>query len=284
MPYDSSGSASVKRNIAVTGQTVLAEQVNVPFADIQAMLSQVLLRSGVAPMTGPLNMNSHKILNVSEGTSPDDAVNYAQLQAVQSLISAATPTGTVQAFRRKTPPTGWVKENGGTIGNAASGATTRANDDTSNLYAVLWSEFSNTELPIQTNTGVATTRGASASADFSANKRLPLFDSRTRYLRSSDDGLGFDASLVVGTSQADGIKNHAHTGTTSPAGAHRHDYDGIAPGGSVGGGAPDDLTFTSSVTSMVGDHTHTVTTNSTTDGLTLETRPRSSVVLYCIKL
>lgn len=88
MPFDSSGNASVTRNIAVTGQTVLAEQVNVPFADIQSMLSQVLLRSGVAPMTGPLNSNGFKLINIGDGSSDTDAASFGQLNDAIAAIKA----------------------------------------------------------------------------------------------------------------------------------------------------------------------------------------------------
>lgn len=71
MPYDANGIATVTRTPAATGQTIQAAQVNTPFTDIQAMLSQVLLRSGVAPMTGPLNMGGFSITNSVATTSFD---------------------------------------------------------------------------------------------------------------------------------------------------------------------------------------------------------------------
>src|SRR5690606_11007901 len=95
-------------------------------------------------------------------------------------------------------------------GNAVSGATTRANADTEALFALLWAEFSNTELPIFTSAGVASTRGASAAADFAAGKRLTIHNSRSRFHRGADDGLGYDAALVVGLEQADELKSHPH--------------------------------------------------------------------------
>lgn len=101
MPFDSSGNASVTRNIAVTGQTVLAEQVNVPFADIQSMLSQVLLRSGVAPMTGPLNMNGFSVGNVSDAVNLTDAVNLQQLRL-------SNPIGVIVDYAGSTAPESWV--------------------------------------------------------------------------------------------------------------------------------------------------------------------------------
>lgn len=95
MPFDGNGNASVNRNTAVTGQTVLAEQVNTPFADIQSMLGQVLLRSGVAPMTGPLNMNGFKITNNPEAISPTDFVILSQIQSLINDPWAFQPIGTI---------------------------------------------------------------------------------------------------------------------------------------------------------------------------------------------
>jgi hypothetical protein len=277
MPYDSNGNASlVPGYLATTGQTILPSQHNPPLEDIAAMLSQVLLRSGVAPMSGALNMNGFRIQNLPTSTNPADPVVYAQLQAALAGL-AVVPTGTVASFRRTTAPSGWVKENGGTIGNAASGATTRANADTEALFTLLWTEFNNTLLPIQTSAGAATTRGASAAADFAANKRMPLFDSRSRFPRSADDGLGFNAGLTVGSSQEDEFKEHSH-GVTDPGHVHNIAFvQGLtAPGTGERIQAPP------------GTGTYSTVPNTT--GISIqssggaETRPRSSVYLFCIKL
>lgn len=281
MARDSNGNATVNRQRAVTGQSVLAEQVNVPFDDIQAMLNLVFWRDGLAPMTGNLPMNGFKVTGLGDGTTDGDAVSFGQFNS--AIAFSGVLPGTVQAFRRKTAPSGWVVENGGTIGSAASGATTRANADTEALFTVLWSEFTNAELPIQTSTGAASTRGTTAAADFAANKRMPLFDSRSRFLRGSDSSLGFDATLVPGLAQADGIKNHKHPGETNNDGDHDHNYPrGI--GGSILGAEPGTDGATQGITTGTGRHKHSFTTNDNTAGLALETRPRSSVVLYCIKL
>lgn len=287
MPIDTNGNATVTRDRAVTGQKVQAAQVNVPFDDIQSMLSQALYRSGVAPMSGNLSAAGFKITNAGAGTDDGDYIIYSQLQDATS--SLGVPTGAVQGFRRTSAPTGWVKENGGTIGNASSGATTRANADTADLFALLWGQFTNTVLPIQTSTGTASTRGASAAADYAANKRLPLFDSRSRFLRGADDGLGYDAALTVGAIQADGIKNHQHPGTTADD-THSHFVAASSSGGSsydYGENLNVDTVPSareSRANTSPDTHNHTFTTNNNTDGLALETRPRSSAVLMCIKL
>lgn len=69
---------------------------------------------------------------------------------------------------------GWVRCNGRTIGSATSGGTERANADTSALFTYLYTAFSDTKCPVSGG------RGASASADFAANKTITLLDFRDR--------------------------------------------------------------------------------------------------------
>lgn len=83
-------------------------------------------------------------------------------------------TGMRTGYCGATAPAGWVLSSSSTIGSAASGATARANQDTYALFTMLWTNYSNDVLPIQNSSGAASTRGASADADFYANKRLPL--------------------------------------------------------------------------------------------------------------
>lgn len=290
MPYDSNGNFSLVPGYkATSGDTIRTEQHNPPFEDVAAGLSQVLLRSGVAPMMAPLNMNGYGISNLGTSSSPTaPATNQQLLDAIEDLTEALaaqrTPVGALLPGRWITAPTGWVKENGGTIGNATSGATTRANADTEALFTHLWTSFNNTMLPIQTSGGVASTRGASAAADFAANKRLALFDSRARFPRGSDDGLGFDASLVVGAAQADAIKDHGHTGTTSSVDVTIR----TQAGGTFDSDSPYSLVrvggTSGNTDAATTPHNHSVTTTTTTGGNALETRGRSTVALFCIKL
>lgn len=111
--------------------------------------------------------------------------------------SAITPTGTMLDYFGTTSPTGYILASGNTIGSAASGATERANADTSALYTLLWDSYSNTILPIQDSAGSATTRGASAAADFAANKRLPVPDLRGRIAVGKDNMGGTTANRIT---------------------------------------------------------------------------------------
>jgi hypothetical protein len=74
---------------------------------------------------------------------------------------------------------GFVRANGRTIGSATSGATERANADTSALFLYLWGT--------DANLAVSGGRGASAAADYAANKTIALPDWRGRALAGLDD-------------------------------------------------------------------------------------------------
>lgn len=76
------------------------------------------------------------------------------------------------------PRDGFVRANGRTLGNATSGATERANADTSALFVVLYSD---------PNLVVSGGRGASAAADYAAGKTIATPDWRGRSISGLDD-------------------------------------------------------------------------------------------------
>lgn len=199
----------------------------------------------------------------------EDSVDDAELIQTGDIIFSPK-TGT---------RTGFVRANARTIGSASSGATERANADTEDLYTFNWNNFANGIL------AVATGRGASAAADFAANKAIALLDGRAATLRGVDD-MGNTAASLLGsatfttgdattggsvaganthviteaqlpnhthtfsaTSGSDGA--HTHTATTSSDGAHTHT-------GSTGSGGAHTHTGT---TDSGGSHTHTGTTD-----------------------
>lgn len=83
---------------------------------------------------------------------------------------------------------GFVRCNGRTIGSATSGATERANADTSALFSFLWNA--------DANLAVSGGRGASSAADFAANKTLTLPDCRNRVRASLGDMGNADAARL----------------------------------------------------------------------------------------
>lgn len=152
-------------------------------------------------------------------------------------------TGDVMWLDVQGTRSGWVRDNGRTIGSASSGATERANADTSALFSYLWNTFSNTICPVSTG------RGANAAADFAANKTIQLPDKRG-YIHGGLDDMGnsaagryanvpvvsgsvTDAGSVLG--EATNVLIKAQLPTDAPSGT-------IAMGGSIpitiSGGTP----------------------------------------------
>jgi microcystin-dependent protein len=134
-------------------------------------------------------------------------------------------TGDLKVKATSTTDAGWVlAAKGHTIGNASSGAT-RANADTEALFLQLWSDYSNTLLPILDSSGSASTRGATASADYAANKRMPVPEINGRVLAALDN-LGGTSANTVTNSSADTLGGtlgaETHTLQTSEIPAHSH--------------------------------------------------------------
>lgn len=173
----------------------------------------------------------------------------------------AWDTGEWVLTAKTTAPTGTVTPNGGTIGSASSGATTRANADTSDLFSLLWSVTNNTDYPIQDSAGAATTRGASAAADFAANKRFPLPNIQ------DGDALIAAVSSAVLTRSAGEVISHTHSLTIDSAGDHTHDQRAnVNTGSATGGGGlfiGTENLVPSAQTGSEGAHTHTGTAAST---------------------
>lgn len=291
MPRDASSNYSLPTGyLAVTGQTVLASQHNSPLEDVASAITGSLARDGTGPMLAPLDMGGFRVTNAGEATLDGDLVTKAALDAAVALLNAQLiPTGALQYFARTTPPTGWLVTNGQTIGNGSSGGTARANSDTEDLFTVLWENFSNTLLPIQDSSGVASTRGASAAADFAANKRMPLPDDQGLFMRSLSATSSRDTGRAFGSIQEDGIKSHEHDFTTDDD-THNHtitsEKRSSGQGNVVTGninlvGTLGDVGIATTATTANDTHNHTGTTDAT--GGT-ETRPMNRAYLLCIKL
>lgn len=140
---------------------------------------------------------------------------------------------------------GWVRINGRTIGNGSSGASERANADTQALFIYIWTTYADAICPVPGG------RGASALADFNANKQITLLDARDRAIFGLDDmgnaALGglTPAPFTKGNATTGGASGGeaAHTLAASELAAHSHPSALTDPGhshpikaGSSGGG------------------------------------------------
>lgn len=180
------------------------------------------------------------------------------------------PPGTIVQSFLTGPLAGWVRANGRTIGNASSGATERANADCEDLFVALWTSI--------TTLAVTGGRGASAAADWAANKQLTLPDTQGRALVGVDAMGATSTNRLSGTTFAGGsataigsyggaatvtlstaqMPAHTHTGSTASVGDHQHS------GSTAGAG-----THNHGWTQYAGDHSHGGSTSS--DGNHLHT-------------
>lgn len=170
----------------------------------------VALVAGDMPTFAEVGYNgtTFEILNSRRVASADSATTATTTTSPKYQTGAIIPSISTEV------PAGTVAMDGGTIGDASSGGTSRANADAADLFAVLWNGSTNAVLPIQNSSGAATTRGASAAADFAAHKRLPV--------PTLVDGQALLAAVssTVMTATVGTVLNHTH-GVTDPG--HTHD-------------------------------------------------------------
>lgn len=122
------------------------------------------------------------------------------------------------------PQDGYVRPNGLTIGNAISGATERANDDTKPLFIYLYENLVDAVAPVSGG------RGANAETDYAAGKTITLPDYQGVAL-AGIIGMGGAASTLldavtftVGSKTQPGSRAGAatHTLTAAQIPAHTH--------------------------------------------------------------
>lgn len=143
-------------------------------------------------------------------------------------------TGTFKDTIATTAAAGWIFADGRTIGNASSGATNRANADTQALFELIWNSIADTECAVSGG------RGASATADFTANKTIVVPDLRGRVRAGKDNMGGTDAgrlSTITGTTLGKTGGAQTHTLTEAELATHYHTLSGWASavaGGTAG--------------------------------------------------
>ena len=148
-------------------------------------------------------------------------------------VVMGVPIGSLAPYFLPTAPAGWVFVRGLTIGSGLSGATERANDDTIRLFTALW------------NAGYAVlpSRGASAAADWTANRQVTMPDMRAVAPVGLDTmGSGAARNLIPSLTTLGGMVGEAnHTLTTTEMPVHSHAVANHAhglPGGRLMQGAP----------------------------------------------
>src|SRR5215471_6370523 len=165
--------------------------------------------------------------------------------------------------------TGFVRLNGNTIGSATSGGTELADASAQNLFQFLW----NTDATLAVSGG----RGASASADWGANKRLTLPDCRGRIpigidgMGGSSTGLFSGVTFTKGSASVLGSQAGAfmHTIPTAAMPQHRHNVYLTDPGHSHTSNANVRNAFTTNAGAALIAQDGAATINSNITGITI---------------
>lgn len=205
--------------------------------------------------TAANNASGAPSINWAEGQAPSTVNDSArQMMAdVAAWRDILFTTGDVKLTLKTTADSGWVMMDDGTIGDASSSATTRANADTEDLFTLLWTNTADADCAVSTG------RGASAAADFAAHKTIALPKALGRALACYGAGSGLTSRNLA---HVVGEETHTLTGAESGLVSHSHAK------GTLAGSFPIDTSGGSAGTALAGPLT-TIGHNDTTFATTI---------------
>lgn len=218
-------------SVAVSGEITDQRQIE-PITD--ALVKRIALRDGdyEGLRARATTKDDVELGNLPNAKSDDPETDNSEILATTKALKALrkiiedSEVGRIGTFAMAMPPPGWFRANGAAVSRT--------------VYAALFAK-------------IGTTYGA---GDGVSTFNLP--DPRGKFIRVLDDGRGIDVGRVLGTSQADEIRSHSHTGSSAAAGGHGH---------TGSSGAAGNHTHTASSDAQ-GAHAHTVKEGSTNPSMT----------------
>ena len=113
-------------NPVVTGTVISTTWANNTMNDLASAMTDSVAADGQTPMTGPLNLNSNKVINVANGVLTNDAVNFGQFStptfsgAVTCSSTLSVAGDTTMAGNLSVNSTGQLKIPSGTTGQRSA--------------------------------------------------------------------------------------------------------------------------------------------------------------------
>jgi hypothetical protein len=113
-------------NPVVTGTVISTTWANNTMNDLASAMTDSVAADGQTPMTGPLNLNSNKVINVANGVLTGDAVNFGQFStptfsgAVTCSSTLSVAGDTTMAGNLSVNSTGQLKIPSGTTGQRSA--------------------------------------------------------------------------------------------------------------------------------------------------------------------
>jgi hypothetical protein len=162
--------------------------------------------------------------------APTDGKLYGRQSTVWTEVPAVAgfTTGDAKISLKSAAEPGWVLMNDGTIGDASSGSSTRANSDCSALFALIFQNVADADAPLFTSGGSATNRaayGGNAATAWSAHARIQLTKQLGRAIAVAGAGAGLTTRAL---GAADGAETHAQT--AAEMAPHAHGISGTVAG------------------------------------------------------
>lgn len=246
---------NVHRSIVLNPRRIGADSDNFTIPEPSANAAIVWSADATTLVNGPdvgdlPAVEAAAVTAVAASATATTQAGIATVQAAAAAVSAAAAlastftTGDFKVTAKTVADAGFILLDDGTIGDALSGGTTRANADTAALYSFVWSKYANAQCPIFTSTGVVSARGANAAADYAAHKRLSVPKVLARAMCVAGAGTGLTAralGVIVGEenhilSIAE-LASHTHVATVDEHGGHSHTSQ-IGGDGNAGGPQP----------------------------------------------
>jgi len=172
---------------------------------------------GVPPINNPVFTGDAKAVTPPLG---DNDTSIATTEFVQTAVATSVfTTGDIKLTHKTVADLGWILWGTGSIGDVGSGATIRALADTLALFTLYYNGYTDTNCPLLTSTGAATTRAAqgTAATAFGAKCRMTLPRGPGRVIGVAGAGAGLTTRAI-----GDFLGEETHTQTVPELAAHNH--------------------------------------------------------------